>query len=120
MTTTSTSDRTSSSAEETARAFHSLARLEAERVAPAPEADRWTLARRLALDLVGLPPTFDEARAFVLDSAPDAYERYVDRLLASPHYGERWAAVWLDLARYADSKGHGSDPLRPRWTRAAI
>ncbi|MDP6763610.1 MAG: DUF1553 domain-containing protein [Planctomycetota bacterium] len=92
-----------------------LARLEAEGLDPAPVADRYTLIRRLALDLTGLPPTPDEARAFAEDPSPDAYERLVDRLLDSPAYGERWARVWLDLARYADSKGHGSDPLRTIW-----
>jgi hypothetical protein len=79
---------------------------------PAPEADRYTLIRRLSLDLIGLPPTPEEVTAFVNDRSPDAYEKVVDRLLASPHYGERWARVWLDLARYADSAGYGSDPLR--------
>ena len=92
-----------------------LARLEKEDLAPSPEADRWTLARRVALDLTGLPPSYEVAARFAADSRPDAWERYVDELLASPHYGERWAAVWLDLARYADSMGHGSDPLRTIW-----
>jgi hypothetical protein len=77
-----------------------------------PAADRPTLIRRLSLDLIGLPPTPDEVRAFVDDAAPDAYERAVDRLLASPHFGERWARMWLDLARYADSSGYGSDFFR--------
>jgi len=81
----------------------------------ADEADKHTLIRRLSLDLIGLPPTQEEVSAFLADDKPGAYERLVDRLLASPHYGERWAAVWLDLARYADSKGHGSDPLREIW-----
>ncbi len=79
---------------------------------PAPEADRYTLIRRVSLDLTGLPPTPQEVEAFVNDRSPDAYEKVVDRLLASPHYGERWARMWLDLARYADSAGYGSDPLR--------
>lgn len=87
-------------------------RLAEEGLSPAPRADRRTLIRRLSLDLIGLPPTPEEVDAFVNDLGPGAYERLVDRLLASPHYGERWASVWLDLARYADSKGHGSDPLR--------
>ncbi len=87
-------------------------RLAAEGLSPAPRADRRTLIRRLSLDLIGLPPTPEEVEAFVNDLKPGAYERLVDRLLASPHFGERWASVWLDLARYADSKGHGSDPLR--------
>lgn len=92
-----------------------VAKMDEHGLAPSAAADRWTLARRVALDLTGLPPTFAEAEAFVLDERPDAYGRYVDALLASPHYGERWAAVWLDIARYADSKGHGSDPLREIW-----
>jgi len=92
-----------------------LARLEREGLAPSRAAEPWTLARRVSLDITGLPPTYDEARAFVRDEREDAYERYVERLLASPAYGERWASVWLDLARYADSTGHGSDPLRVIW-----
>jgi hypothetical protein len=92
-----------------------LARLEAEGLRPAPEADRYTLVRRLYLDLVGLPPTPEEAEAFVRDAAPDAYERLVDRLLASPHYGERWARRWLDLARYADTNGYEKDRVRSIW-----
>jgi hypothetical protein len=90
-----------------------LARLESAGLKPSPEADRSTLIRRLSLDLIGLPPTPEEVGAFARDTSPDAYERLVDRLLASPQYGERWARVWLDLARYADSAGYGSDPLRP-------
>ncbi|EDY20435.1 protein of unknown function DUF1549 [Chthoniobacter flavus Ellin428] len=90
-----------------------LARLNAEGIAPSPEADRRTLARRLSLDLLGLPPTPDEVEAFVSDAAPDAYERLVDRLLASPHFGERWGRHWLDLARYADSDGYEKDLARP-------
>jgi hypothetical protein len=89
-----------------------LARLEKEGQRPAPEANRYTLIRRLSFDLTGLPPAPEEVAAFVNDSSPDAYEKLVDRLLASPHYGERWARMWLDLARYADSAGYGSDPLR--------
>ncbi len=92
-----------------------LARLEAERFKPAPEADRYTLARRLYLDLIGLPPTPEEAEAFVNDKSPDAYEKLVDRLLASPHYGERWARRWLDLARYADTNGYEKDRPRSIW-----
>jgi hypothetical protein len=92
-----------------------LARLEAEGLQPAPPADRYTLARRVYLDLVGLPPTPEEADAFVYDSSPDAYERLVDRLLASPHYGERWARRWLDLARYADTNGYEKDRPRSIW-----
>lgn len=78
-------------------------------------ADRSTLARRLYLDVVGLPPTLDELEAFVADSRPDAYQRLVDRLLASPHYGERWAVPWLDLARYGDTNGHNFDGGRSAW-----
>ncbi len=81
-------------------------------LALSPEADKPTLIRRLSLDLTGLPPTLDETRTFVEDTAPDAYARAVDRLLASPHFGERWARMWLDLARYADSSGYGSDFFR--------
>jgi len=90
-----------------------LARLNQEGIAPSPEADRWTLARRVSLDLLGLPPSPDEVEAFVTDSAPDAYERLVDRMLASPHFGERWGRHWLDLARYADSDGYEKDLARP-------
>lgn len=89
-----------------------LAKLEAHGLAPAPPADRHTLIRRLSLDLTGLPPTPEEVQAFAFDTSPNAYERLVDRLLQSPAYGERWARLWLDLARYADSAGYGSDPLR--------
>lgn len=90
-----------------------LARLEREGVAPSPEADRPTLIRRLSLDLTGLPPTPEEVSAFVNDDAPDAYDRLVDRLLASPHFGERWGRHWLDEARYADSDGYEKDNPRP-------
>jgi hypothetical protein len=92
-----------------------LARLDKAGLKPAPEADRHTLARRVHLDLTGLPPTWDEARAFVEDKSPDAYERMVDRLLASPHYGEHMARCWLDLARYADSNGYQVDLARSIW-----
>jgi hypothetical protein len=92
-----------------------LARLEAEGLRPSPPADRYTLGRRLYLDLVGLPPTPVEADAFVHDPSPDAYEKLVDRLLASPHYGERWARRWLDLARYADTNGYEKDRPRSIW-----
>jgi len=90
-----------------------LARLEAEKIAPSPEADRPTLIRRLSLDLLGLPPTPQEVDDFVHDVSPDAYAKVVDRLLASPHYGERWGRHWLDLARYADSDGYEADRPRP-------
>jgi mono/diheme cytochrome c family protein len=92
-----------------------LARMEAEGLKPSPEADRYTLARRLAIDLTGLPPTLEMADRFVNDQSPDAYESYVKRLLASPGYGERWAHVWLDLARYADSNGYATDSGRTIW-----
>ena len=92
-----------------------LARLEAEKLAPSPEAAQGTLLRRLALDLTGLPPAPGELDSFLADTSPDAYERVVDRLLASPHYGERWARPWLDLARYADTNGYEKDNRRAIW-----
>lgn len=92
-----------------------LARLDREGLQPAPEADRYTLIRRLSLDLTGLPPTLAEVDQFVADQSPEAYEKQVDRLLASLAYGERWARVWLDLARYADSAGYAQDPPRTIW-----
>ena len=92
-----------------------LAKLEPLKLRPQPEADRPTLARRVALDLTGLPPSLEEVDAFVRDSAPDAYERFVDRQLAKPAYGEHWARAWLDLARYADSKGYADDQPRTIW-----
>ena len=92
-----------------------LALLAARGLAPQAEADRPTLARRVFLDLIGLPPTPAEVDAFVTDAAPDAYERMVDRLLASPQYGERWARRWLDLARYADTNGYEKDRTRSIW-----
>lgn len=92
-----------------------LAKLEAEGLHPSPEAPKETLIRRLSLDLIGLPPTPDEVDAFVKDTRPDAYDRLVDRLLASDHYGERWGRVWLDLARYADSNGYEKDDRRSMW-----
>ncbi len=91
------------------------ARLEREGLKPQPEGDRHALIRRAALDLTGLPPTVGEVDAFVNDAAPDAWERLVDRLLASPAFGEHWARVWLDLARYADSAGYADDPTRTIW-----
>jgi len=89
-----------------------LARLEKQGLKPSPEADRYTLLRRVSLDIRGLPPTPAEVEAFANDKSPDAYEKAVDRMLADSAYGERWARMWLDLARYADSAGYGSDPLR--------
>ncbi|NBR83893.1 MAG: DUF1549 domain-containing protein [Verrucomicrobia bacterium] len=90
-----------------------LAALEAKGLKPSPEADRRTLIRRATFDLLGLPPTPEEVEAFVADTSPQAWERVVDRLLASPHYGERWGRHWLDLARYADSSGFHNDLDRP-------
>ena len=81
-------------------------RTESANLSPSVEADRRTLIRRLSFDLIGLPPTPDDVAEFVADQNPDAYERLVDRLLASPHFGERWARHWLDVARYADTKGY--------------
>jgi len=92
-----------------------LARLESEKLRPAPEAGRATLLRRVSLDLAGLPPTPKEIAAFLADRAPDAYEKRVDALLASPHYGERLAMQWLDLARYADTHGYHIDSHREMW-----
>jgi hypothetical protein len=82
---------------------------------PAPAASRETLIRRVTLDLLGLPPTPEDVEQFLKDDRPDAYERLVDRLLASPHYGERMALVWLDAARFADSGGYQGDILRSMW-----
>jgi hypothetical protein len=90
-----------------------LARLDRAGLKPSPEADRTTLLRRLCLDLLGLPPTPSQVDEFLTDGRPDAYERLVDRLLASPHFGERWARPWLDLVRYADSDGYEDDRYRP-------
>ncbi len=89
-----------------------LARLEKEGLAPSPEADRLTLIRRVFLDLIGLPPTIKEVDDFLADKSDQAYEKLVERLLASPHYGERWARLWLDAARYADSDGFEKDMWR--------
>jgi hypothetical protein len=90
-----------------------LAGLEARGLRPSPPADPATLLRRASLDLTGLPPSLPELEQFLADAAPGAFERAVDRLLASPHYGERGARHWLDLARYADSEGFKSDETRP-------
>ncbi|RPI76217.1 MAG: DUF1549 domain-containing protein, partial [Planctomycetaceae bacterium] len=92
-----------------------LARLEAAQMAPARQADRSTLLRRVSFDLTGLPPTLAETRDFLADTAPDAYERLVDRLLASAAYGERMGQLWLDLARYADTNGYNNDEDRTMW-----
>ena len=91
------------------------ARLEREGLVPSAEADRRTLLRRLSFDLTGLPPTLEEVDAFLKDKSPDAYEKQVDRLLASPHYGERMAMDWLDVARYADTHGYHIDSHRDMW-----
>lgn len=92
-----------------------LARLEKEKLKPMPEADRVTLIRRVSLDLIGLPPTPKEVDEFLGDKRADAYERLVERLLGSPHYGEKWARHWLDLARYADTNGYEKDKPRSIW-----
>jgi Protein of unknown function (DUF1549)/Protein of unknown function (DUF1553)/Planctomycete cytochrome C len=92
-----------------------LAKLEAAGMSPSPEADRPTLIKRLSIDLTGLPPTPEEVDAFVADRDPKAYEKLVDRLLASPHYGERMALPWLDAARYADSNGFQQDGDTWQW-----
>ena len=89
-----------------------LARLEKESLQPSPEARKAELLRRASLDLTGLPPTAEEQAAFQADQSPNAYEKQVDRLLASTAYGERWASMWLDLARYADTMGYEADNLR--------
>jgi mono/diheme cytochrome c family protein len=92
-----------------------LARLEKEKLTPAPQADKATLLRRLSLDLIGLPPTIAEVDAFLADTSEHAYEQQVERLLASRHYGERWGRLWLDAARYADSDGFEKDKPRFIW-----
>ncbi|HYE30411.1 MAG TPA: PSD1 and planctomycete cytochrome C domain-containing protein [Methylomirabilota bacterium] len=91
------------------------AKLDEAGLAPAPMADKITLLRRLSLDLIGLPPTIEEVEAFVNDESPDAYRKQVERLLKSPHYGERWGRHWLDAARYADSDGFEKDKSRTMW-----
>lgn len=91
------------------------ARLRAEKLAPAPPADRERLLRRVTLDLTGLPPTPADTDAFLADARADAYERVVDRLLASPHFGERMATDWLDVARFADTHGYQMDRPRAMW-----
>ncbi|HWA83256.1 MAG TPA: DUF1549 domain-containing protein, partial [Fimbriimonadaceae bacterium] len=92
-----------------------LEKLEEEGLKPSPEADRRTLIRRVSLDLTGIPPTLKEVEAFLKDKSPNAYEKVVDRLLASPRYGERMAMDWLDYARYADSNGYQADWERFMW-----
>ncbi len=90
-----------------------LARLQVAGLTPSAEADRVTLIRRVTFDLIGMPPTPEEVTAFVADDSPQAWEKVIDRLLASPHYGERWGRHWLDLAQYADSSGFHNDLDRP-------
>ncbi len=90
-----------------------LAKLQEQKLAPAAEADRRTLVRRLYFDLVGLPPSYEEVEAFVADDDPQAYDKLTDRLLASPHYGERWGRHWLDVVHYGDTHGYDKDKLRP-------
>ena len=92
-----------------------MARLEREGLKPSAEADPRTLIRRVSFDLTGLPPTPAEVDAFLQDRSPNAYEKVVDRLLASPHYGERMATKWLDAARYADTNGYQTDAERSMW-----
>jgi len=92
-----------------------LAKLDQRKIFPSPPADRVTLIRRLSLDLLGLPPSLAEVESFANDSSPDAFERLADRLLASPHYGERFGRLWLDQARYADSDGYSNDAPRVMW-----
>jgi len=92
-----------------------LERLEKENFTPSAEAECGTLLRRVSLDITGLPPAPEEIYSFCSDPSYEAYEYHVDRLLESPHFGERWAAMWLDLARYADSKGYEKDPHRSIW-----
>lgn len=95
--------------------FFIAKRLKTEGFSPAPETDKATLLRRVTLDLTGLPPTLEELDAFLADQAPDAYEKAVDRLLATPRYGERMASFWLDLARFGDTNGYLHDSLRTGW-----
>ncbi len=92
-----------------------LAKLQSEGLTPSPEAAKATLARRMSLDLIGLPPTWEEVQQFVQDESPDAYDTLVDRLLQSPHFGERMAMVWLDAARYSDTDGYQGDGTRTNW-----
>ena len=94
-----------------------LASLEKNHLAPSPEADPRTLLRRLSFDLIGLPPTPEAIAAFVRDPDPTAYEKAVERLLSSRHYGERWARHWLDAVRYGDSHGFERDEFRPTMYR---
>src|SRR5207253_3578737 len=90
-----------------------LAKLQAAGIASSGAAERRVLVRRLSFDLIGLPPTPEEIADFLTDTAPDAYQRLVDRLLASPQYGERWARHWMDVAHFAETHGHDQDRIRP-------
>jgi len=92
-----------------------LDRLEKEQLKPSPTTDKATLVRRVYLDLIGLPPTPEQAKQFIDDDSPAAYEKVVNELLASPHFGEKWASWWLDLARYSDTKGYERDVSRTIW-----
>ncbi|MEM7660205.1 MAG: DUF1549 domain-containing protein, partial [Bacteroidota bacterium] len=92
--------------------FTKLAKVD---LAPSPMADRTHVLRRWGLDIIGLPPTLEEISAFHADDSPTSFEKQVDRLLASPHFGEKWAAMWMDLARYADTQGYEKDPHRSMW-----
>jgi hypothetical protein len=92
-----------------------FAKLQQQKLRPSPEADKVTLIRRLSLDLIGLPPTLKEVDQFLADKSPDAYDKLVDRLLSSPHYGEKWGRHWLDAARYADTNGYEKDLPRTIW-----
>ncbi|WP_405511002.1 DUF1549 domain-containing protein [Spirosoma sp. KNUC1025] len=95
--------------------YYVLQKLEEKGLKPSPEAGKETLLRRVSLDLTGLPPTLAETDAFLADMSPGAYEKVVNRLLQSPHYGEKMAVDWLDLARYADTHGYTVDRYRPMW-----
>src|SRR5262245_39556713 len=97
-----------------------LAQLEEHGLRPAPAADKSTLIRRATYDLLGLPPALEEVEAFVRDRSPDAFARVVDRLLASPHYGERWGRYWLDVARYSDTKGYVYDREEKRFVHSHV
>ena len=97
-----------------------LAKQQEKRLKPVADADKRTLIRRVTYDLTGLPPTPEEVDAFITDSSATAYEKVVDRLLASPRYGERWARHWLDLARYAESEGFKADETRPNAWRGSV
>ena len=92
-----------------------IARLSEAGISPSIEADKTTLIRRLTLDLTGLPPSIEEVDAFLADTSDAAYDRLVDRLLSSPHYGERWGRHWLDVARFAESNGYTIDSARSIW-----